>query len=106
MPMPMSMASRGERKCCSSPLTRMRLIGRLGTVEDLHQRRLAGAVLPTMAWIVPGITVRLTPSLATTPGKRFTMSRNSMAAVCPPVVTAHFLAARKRAPGNPGALVL
>ena len=60
---------------------------------------------PTMAWIVPGITLRLTPSLATTPGKRFTMSRNSIAAVCPPVaVTSHFLAGRERAAGNPGAL--
>jgi hypothetical protein len=40
---------------------------------------------PTMAWMVPGSTRRFTPSLATTPGKRFTMSRSSMAAA--PAVT-------------------
>src|SRR6476646_4134554 len=34
---------------------------------------------PTMAWIVPLPTRRLTPSLATTPGNRLTMSRSSMA---------------------------
>src|SRR6476646_7955901 len=34
---------------------------------------------PTMAWIVPASTRRLTPSLATTPGNRLTMSRSSMA---------------------------
>ena len=42
---------------------------------------------PTMAWMVPGITRRFTPSLATTPGKRLTMSRSSMAGVAPVAAT-------------------
>src|SRR5215213_7147091 len=32
-----------------------------------------------MAWTLPARTVRSTPSLATTPGKRLTMSRSSIA---------------------------
>ena len=55
-----------------------------------------------MAWIVPGITLRLTPSLATTPGKRFTMSRSSMAAICPPVaVTASMSSRTEEGAGEP-----
>src|SRR5262245_15075002 len=51
-----------------------------------------------MAWIVPGMTLRLTPSLATTPGNRFTMSRSSMAGITTVVVvvTAVFLVAPRR----------
>src|SRR2546422_9263316 len=33
---------------------------------------------PTMAWISPVRTARLTPSLATTPGKRLVISRSSI----------------------------
>src|SRR6476659_6386818 len=41
-----------------------------------------------MAWMVPARTVRSTPSLATTPGKRLTMSRSSIAIGLPTVVVA------------------
>ena len=42
-----------------------------------------------MAWIVPARTVTLTPSLATTPGKRLTMSRSSIATARSVVTSRH-----------------
>ena len=46
MPMPAAMASVGERKCTLDAVDGDRaLVGSVGAVERLHQRRLAGAVL-------------------------------------------------------------
>src|SRR5215213_3305611 len=41
---------------------------------------------PTMAWIVPGATARLTRSLASTSPKRLVISRSSIIAVPPPLL--------------------
>src|SRR5690242_1767241 len=49
-----------------------------------------------MAWMVPARTVRSTPSLATTPGKRLTMSRSSIAIGLPTVVVVTELLIRRR----------
>ena len=67
------------------PLTKYAPRSRLGAGRIFISVDLPAPFSPTMAaLVVTGITVRLTPSFATTPGKRFTMSRSSVAAVCPP----------------------
>ena len=55
------------------------LVGRWAPYSVFISVDLPAPFSPTMAWIVPARTLRLTPSLATTPGKRLTMSRSSMA---------------------------
>src|SRR6185295_2570294 len=56
---------------------------------------------PTMAWMVPGATARLTRSLASTSPKRLVMSRSSSIAV-PPVLLRHRVRDLDLAADDPG----
>ncbi len=80
MPMPARSRRAATGKSLSSPLTvTVPSSGRCAPYSVFISVDLPAPFSPTIAWIVPGRTVRFTPSFATTPGKRLTMSRSSIA---------------------------
>ena len=86
IPTPTAMASFGDLKCCSTPLTAIVPSSGLSDPYSTFIRvDLPAPFSPTTAWIVAGMTRRFTWSLATTPGNRLTMSRSSMAGAAAPV---------------------
>ena len=55
------------------------LVGVVEAGEDVHQGRLAGAVLAEERVDLPGATSNVTPSFATMPGNRFVIPRMATA---------------------------
>ena len=78
MPMPRSMASPESSKCTCSPRTRMvPLSGRYSPNTMFIRVLLPAPFSPSRQWISPWFRVRLTLSLATTPGKVLVMPSTS-----------------------------
>src|SRR4026208_177672 len=80
MPMPLAIASRGERNSTPSAPTRTwPSSGRYSPARMFISVLLPAPFSPRSAWISPGRTSKSTPSLARTPGKVFEIQTASMA---------------------------
>src|SRR5215469_2787303 len=85
MKIPASCASRGERKRHGAPSSSTcPSSGRYRPVRTLQRVVLPAPFSPSRAWISPGSTSNSTRLFATTPGKRFVMSRAATTGALPP----------------------
>ena len=78
MPIPRLIASRGDDIWTTLAVDDdLALVGLVEAVEDVHQRRLAGAVLAEQRMHLAAAKIEVDVSLATMPGKRLVIPLSS-----------------------------